>query len=142
MNTLKDENYWRKCCVKAKKWENCDVYEHGLSWKQLYAENLIQEMIENFKEEDSVDDLVKKISACQDYIFSLRIKQLPSHLNMEYIIKSLPNLYSLELEYNVLNVQMNYERSLFGMKISDATHLASSFPITSCLTVLRYISYL
>lgn len=38
---------------------------------------------------------------------------------------------------SILGVGMNYDRALFGMKISDATHLSSSFSIASCLTILK-----
>ena len=44
-----DENYWKRACIDKFGWHNCNIEEHGLSWKQLYLERHVQvNRIENF----------------------------------------------------------------------------------------------
>ena len=38
-----NENYWKKCCVDKYGWQNCILTEHGMLWKQLFFEKLVQE---------------------------------------------------------------------------------------------------
>lgn len=33
-----DENYWKRRCVEKLGWQNCQIAEHGLTWKQLFFE--------------------------------------------------------------------------------------------------------
>ena len=37
-----------RCCVDKYGWHNCILSEHGMMWKQLYIEKLIQERLEDF----------------------------------------------------------------------------------------------
>ena len=98
-----------------------------------------------------------------DYIFTLTFRQLPSHIELFELSSLLPNLTKLDIVYGVkkvgwinrmlcisivigtsrldLNfsnaqVGMNYERMLFGMKISDATSLAKIFHSSETLTTV------
>jgi hypothetical protein len=134
-----DENYWKRCCVEKYGWHKCQLAEHGALWKQLYFEKLFQEKLEDFDAStDDVDDLFTLIAASQDYIFSVTFKQLPIHLYVSDILspEQLPNLTKVDISYGVNKIGMNYERMLFGMKISDATSLAKTFQRTDTLTTL------
>lgn len=53
-------------------------------------------------------------------IFRLEITELKSHLNMEIVFRFLPNLNDLTITYGAKHVGMEYESSLFGMKMADA----------------------
>lgn len=33
-----DESYWKRRCVEKLGWQNCQIAEHGLTWKQLFFE--------------------------------------------------------------------------------------------------------
>lgn len=33
-----DENYWKRRCVEQLGWQECQIAEHGLTWKQLFFE--------------------------------------------------------------------------------------------------------
>jgi len=66
-----------------------------------------------------------------DYIFSIKYRQLPSHLDISELCSLTPNLTKLDVTYGVIKIGMNYERMLFGMKISDAT---KTFDRTETLT--------
>ena len=132
-----NESYWKRCCVDKYGWHNCNLSEHNLLWKQLYFEKLIQEKLEDFDAvTDHIEDLYELIDACMDYIFTINFKQLPSHLELYEICSLLPNLSKLDIVYGIKKVGMNYERMLFGMKISDATSLAKVFDQSETLTTV------
>lgn len=43
---IDDDKYWEKCCKE--KWPICDIKQYDNSWKRLYFEKNIEEIIENF----------------------------------------------------------------------------------------------
>jgi hypothetical protein len=132
-----NESYWKRCCVDKYGWHNCQLHEHNLLWKQLYFEKLISEKLEDFDPvTDNIDYLYELIDSCMDYIFSISFRQLPSHLELYELCSLLPNLNKLDIVYGIKKVGMNYERMLFGMKISDATSLAKIFDSTETLTTV------
>jgi hypothetical protein len=131
------ESYWKKCCLFGRGWKNCQIAEHGLTWKQTFFELFIQQEIEAFDPNvHDIDDLHLKLEAAEDYVFNLKIIQLLSHIDLQHIFSRLPNLSKLELTYGVKQVRMNFERSLFGMKISDADSLKQCIKATDVLTTL------
>lgn len=132
-----NEAYWKRCCVDRYGWHNCQLLEHGLLWKQVFFEKLLQEKLEDFNiQTDNLEDLYDLIDSCMDYIFTITFKQLPSHLDLCDLCSLLPNLTKLDVSYGVNKIGMNYERMLFGMKISDATNLAKLFESTQTLSTL------
>lgn len=55
---------------------------------------------------------------------------------MDIVFKYLPNLTFLTLTYGAKHVGMEYERPLFGMKMSDAKNFSLCLPSTQSLTYL------
>jgi hypothetical protein len=132
-----NESYWKRCCVEKYGWHNCNLAEHNLLWKQLYFEKLMQEKLEDFDPlTDNIEYLYELIDSCMDYIFTITFRQLPSHLELYELCSLLPNLNKLDMVYGIKKVGMNYERMLFGMKISDATSLAKIFDQSETLTTV------
>ncbi len=134
-----DENYWKRCCVDKYGWHKCHLAEHGLLWKQLFFEKLFQERLEDFDSQtEDIEELYNFMDSCMDYIFTVSFRQLPSHLDLAELLSPslLPNLTRLDIVYGVNKIGMNYERMLFGMKISDATSLAKAFVRTDTLATL------
>ena len=43
---VEDEGFWQRCC-KAR-WEICDVSAYGNSWKRMYFEKNLQQIVELF----------------------------------------------------------------------------------------------
>jgi len=37
-----NENYWKRCCIERFGWQNCNLEEHGLLWKQMFFEKVLQ----------------------------------------------------------------------------------------------------
>lgn len=131
------EGYWKRCCVDKFGWHNCQLTEHNLSWKQLYFEKLMQDKLEDFDSvTEDIETIYELIDSCMDHIFTLKFRQFPSHANLYDICALLPNLAKLDIVYGVKKIGMNYERMLFGMKISDATSFAKIFEQTDTIATL------
>eukprot|EP01138_Halocafeteria_seosinensis_P013674 gb/GECG01013965.1/.p1 GENE.gb/GECG01013965.1/~~gb/GECG01013965.1/.p1 ORF type:complete len:639 (+),score=75.65 gb/GECG01013965.1/:1-1917(+) len=79
---------------------------------------------------------VALLEAAEDNVFRLKIQQCMAHLDLELIMARLPNLASLELIYGVKGIGMQYDRSLLGMKISDAMSIAKCVKASQTLTSL------
>jgi len=80
--------------------------------------------------------LLGRLVAAADYVYSLEVQQMPSHLDVELILSRLPNLTSLQLSYGMRHLGMRYDRSLFGMRLTDADSLARCLRVTDALTSL------
>jgi len=139
-----DENYWKRKAV-AEEWKNMELHMHGMTWKQLYFECKIQEILESYSgteekksddEEINMDTVSAYLAAGQDYVFHLKLEQLMSHLDLAIIFESLPNLSRFYLTYGVKHLGMLYKRSYFGMRMSDATSLAAALRTSNTLTSL------
>jgi len=150
-----DEAYWKRRCVDRFGWSHCDLMGHGQVWKQLFFETLVGDLLEDFAlppgEERHVDHLtalhhhghragpggrakdtrsekeklVAKIEAAQDYLFSLRVKELRSRLPCAAFLPLLPNLSRLELTYSIRKAGMARVRLDFGMQEGDVASLAA-----------------
>jgi hypothetical protein len=112
------EFYWEDKCRNQLK--NCRKEDHGLSYKQAFIERHIQKLLEDHKAEAGVEELKKELFSARYEVFSLVISQMMSHLDMGIVFKMLPNLSYLSITYGAKHVGMEYERPLFGMKMSDA----------------------
>jgi len=80
--------------------------------------------------------LLDRISSCVDYIFRLKIKELPSHLDLELITSRLPNLTALEIMYAPRHVGIRFDPTTALMTIPDAGSLTRCLRTTDVLTSL------
>jgi hypothetical protein len=130
-----DETYWKRRA--SARWPNCEVAQHGTSWKRLFFERNLQDFLEGFDPQaQSNEDLIRLLGLSKDYIFSLRLRQLLSHLDLATFFQNVPTLSSLELTYGAMALGMDYERSVFGMKANDVTSLAKALRVTETLTIM------
>lgn len=127
------EFYWKTKCEDLK---NCKKEDHGGSFKQAFIERRIQSLLENQKDQASENELVKELKAARYEVFSLKIGQLPSHLDMSKVFENLPNLSYLTITYGCKHVGMQYERPKFGMMMSDAQIFAECLKTTQSLVYL------
>jgi len=133
-----DETYWKKRCEAWLLQGPCHIYEHGMTWKQYYFEKYVQKGLESCQTEEKTSTLaiLPVISTCQDYIFTLKAQQLPTHPDIKSICNKLPNLTKLSITYGINKIGMQYDRMLFGMKISDADCIAKCAQACRNLTTL------
>lgn len=118
--------------------KDCKKEDHGGSYKQAFIERRIQTLLENHKSDAGLEELKKELDAARYEVFCLKVSQLisPQHLDMSIVFEFLPNLTFLTLTYGAKHVGMEYERPLFGMKMSDAKTFSSCLPQTQSLTYL------
>mmetsp|Transcript_15365 Transcript_15365/g.50464 ORF Transcript_15365/g.50464 Transcript_15365/m.50464 type:complete len:420 (-) Transcript_15365:39-1298(-) len=139
---IDDEAYWkRRSCSR---WKNLEVMAHGNSWKQLYFERNAEEALETFDPEDGdVQTLRRLLTFSRRFARNLTVSQLPSHLDLQILFDTTAScLTSLTLTYGMKSVGMDYDRSLFGMKLSDCRSLAKALERTETLTYLNLSSNL
>uniref|UniRef100_A0A8C4PYT4 T-complex-associated-testis-expressed 1 n=2 Tax=Eptatretus burgeri TaxID=7764 RepID=A0A8C4PYT4_EPTBU len=78
-----DEDYWRRCF--SKRWENCDIMDHGNSWKQAFTERHLKELIEQFVPNvTSPETIMDVVLLYRDYVHHLCIEQLLPHIQDSY----------------------------------------------------------
>lgn len=128
------EFYWEDKCKHQIK--NCRKEDHGLSYKQAFIERHIQKLLEEHKAEAGIEELKRELWAARYEIFCLQIPSLTSHLDTSILFRGLPNLSYLTLTYGAKHVGMQYERPLFGMKMSDAKIFAECLRSTQSLIYL------
>jgi len=137
-----DESYWKRACLDPNSSltpSECQIVEHGMTWKQLFFEHHLKRRLELFddqgssapeegkedekkEEKETVEDLLEEIEKYQDYIFSLSFKQLPSHLEVDRICEKLPNLTKMDLHYGINKVRMDKKGMLLLVReFSDVT---------------------
>ncbi|KAK9810152.1 hypothetical protein WJX72_005703 [[Myrmecia] bisecta] len=133
---LESESYWER---RARaRWNNCETSRHSGSWKQLFFERNVEDALEQFDSTSGdLQSLKRLLCFSKRFVHSLHLQQLPSHLDLAIILDAMHSgLTSLSISYGLKNVKMNYERSLFGMKLSDCRSLAKTLEKTEVLTYL------
>lgn len=137
-----DEGYWKR--RSAARWHNLDVVSHGGSWKQLYFERNLQAVLETYDpSKTDVSDLKRLLAFSRRYVRNLTVRQLPSHMDLNVLFDSMgSHLTGLDLTYSMRNVGMDYDKSLFGMKLSDCQSLAAALKRCETLTHLTLSSNL
>ncbi|KAK3542468.1 hypothetical protein QTP86_025875 [Hemibagrus guttatus] len=163
-NLISDEGYWKRCCQS--RWKVCDASEYGNSWKRMFFERHLKNIIEHFVPDVTDNKTVLEIvPLCRDYVKRLRISQLlppvkepamfeegdsadsvsdfctdgPSmdHFDFRILLDKLNNLEELQLVYGVKNCGMNFEWHLFQFTLCDCQSLAEAVKSCKSLKVLR-----
>jgi len=127
--------------MSCERWENCRVELHGSSWKRLYLEKHIKELLESYypsmsESNINLNRLLKSIKCSSPFIHSIKLDQLPSHLDLSQILPLFNNLSSLDITYKVLSVGMNYNAEDFGMNLNDALNTSKYLHSTKSLSTL------
>ncbi len=140
---IEEEIYWKR--RSQARWSNCELAAHGDSWKQLYFEKNLASALEGYDPvKDDLEEVKRLVAFSSPWIYNLNIKQLPSHMDLQILLSPsmLSNLSFAKLTYGMQNVGMNYDRALFGMKLSDCRSLARALEWTETLTYLNLSSNL
>lgn len=161
---VEDEGYWERCC-KAR-WEICDVSAYGGSWKRMYFERNLQQIIELFVPETTdPTELEETLKLSADFVKKIDVRQLLppvreapknpdfdegsetgsdygdepecDHFNFGPVLKMLPNLQELHLTYGVRDCGMNFEWNLFQFTARDCLQLAQCVAACKTLKVFR-----
>ncbi|XP_075836820.1 dynein regulatory complex subunit 5 [Microtus pennsylvanicus] len=163
-NLIDDENYWHRCCIK--RWPVCHVDKHGGSWKRMFferhLENLLKLFIPGTTDPNVILDL---LPLCRNYVRRIQVDQflppvrLPTppqaeeqsdsgsegegnepekdHYQLESLVAGLKHLEELDLVYGVKDCGMNFEWNLFLFTFRDCHSLAATIKACHTLKVFR-----
>jgi hypothetical protein len=134
---ITDENYWKRRTQAQHR--NAQVEKHGMSWKQAFLELELQDALERVTIDygtAELDALKQQVIASRLHVFQLAIGQFPSHIDLSFLFDTLPALCSFSITYGNRRLGMDYERAMFGMKISDAQYLARNIRVSQTLVSL------
>ncbi|KAA8583077.1 hypothetical protein FQN60_015623, partial [Etheostoma spectabile] len=160
-NLISDGVYWKRCCEQ--RWDFCDVFHYGHSWKRMFFERHMENIIELFiPEVTEPKTVLEMVPLCKNYVKRLHISQLlppikepqndeeeefglelasdneydrPSldHFDFNILLDKLTKLEELHLVYGVKQCGMNFEWKMFEMTTSDCESLAKA--LKSCMTL-------
>ncbi|KAL7387786.1 hypothetical protein ABVT39_000984 [Epinephelus coioides] len=163
-NLISDGVYWKRCCEE--RWDLCDVFHYGHSWKRMFFERHMENIIELFIPDVTEPKVVlDMVPLCKDYVKRLDISQLlppikepqkeeeeygselaseneydgPSmdHFDFNILLDKLTNLEELHLVYRVKQCGMNFEWKMFEMTDRDCESLAKALKSCKTLKLLR-----
>ncbi|XP_042527819.1 dynein regulatory complex subunit 5 [Dipodomys spectabilis] len=163
-NLIEDESYWRRCSTK--RWAVCHVAMHGGSWKRMFferhLENVLRLFIPGTTDPNVILDL---IPLCRNYIRRIQMHQflppvrLPvpprageqsdsgsegeleepamDHYQLGSLVAGLYHLEELDLVYGVKDCGMNFEWNLFLFTYRDCHALAATIKACHTLKIFR-----
>eukprot|EP00118_Oscarella_pearsei_P007214 m.34550 g.34550 ORF g.34550 m.34550 type:complete len:449 (+) comp31996_c0_seq2:56-1402(+) len=159
---VEDEGYWERCCTS--RWRICDTSIYGHSWKRMFFERHIQELIETFVPESSdLTELTFTLHLGGEFVRSLMINQLlppirdmvskeddtsdttsdagdgpgMDHLDVGELFKHISHLQEVHVTYGVKNCGMNFNWDLFQFTKHDCGLLSKSVKGCRTLRVLH-----
>jgi hypothetical protein len=128
------EPFWERACRNKYKSDDCSI--SGNSWKQLYVETFVKELISNFKadseDQEALDNLKKVCDMIKYSVFNLDIPTFSYKFDISFIPQYFVNLTNLSLKYSPILKEVRTrdvftknlepigdEYSQFGMRIPD-----------------------
>ncbi|CAK6962733.1 dynein regulatory complex subunit 5 [Scomber scombrus] len=163
-NLISDGIYWKRCCKQ--RWDLCDVSRYGHSWKRMFFERHLENIIELFiPDVTDPKTVVAMVPLCKNYVKRLDISQLlppikepqkeddeygsdlasdneydgPSidHFDFSILLDKLTSLEELHVVYQVKQCGMNFEWKMFEMTDRDCESFAKALKSCKTLKVLR-----
>lgn len=161
-NLISDEDYWKRCCTK--RWQVCDISSYGGSWKRMFLERHLENILKCFiPNTTDPNQVLELIPLCKDYVRKLVVDQfLPPleadqneerddlsksesdmefskasmhHYDLRVLVTALPHLEELHLTYGVKDCGMNFEWNLFNFTYQDCCNLAVAVKMCQNLKV-------
>ncbi|XP_068199343.1 dynein regulatory complex subunit 5 [Antennarius striatus] len=163
-NTIHDGVYWERCCKR--RWELCVVSLYGHSWKRMFFERHLENVIELFIPDVTGQCIVLElVPLCKNYVKRLNISQLlppirelqgeeeescsalgsdderdgPSmdHFDFSILLHLLTNLEELHLSYAVQQCGMNFQWNMVEMTNRDCESLGKALKSCKTLKLLK-----
>ncbi|XP_059877611.1 dynein regulatory complex subunit 5 [Delphinus delphis] len=164
-NLIEDENYWRRCCTQ--RWPVCHVDEHGGSWKRMFFELHLENLLKHFIPGTTDPEVILSLlPLCRNYVRTIRVDQfLPpvqlltplrggdqsdsssegemeeelamGHYQLGDLVAGLSHLEELDLVYGVKDCGMNFEWNLFLFTYRDCHSLAATVKACHTLKIFR-----
>jgi len=132
------EKLWESL-AKMKWQDDLDIGNHGCSWKRLYLERHCEQLFEQYypsPDNSNWDILLENVNCAGQFIHTLKISQVLTHLPIEDAVRYLPNLSTLDISYGCRSMGIQFDKNQIGMTLDDAHSL------NKCLSMTRIISNL
>uniref|UniRef100_A0A0G4IED2 Uncharacterized protein n=1 Tax=Chromera velia CCMP2878 TaxID=1169474 RepID=A0A0G4IED2_9ALVE len=136
---IDDENYWQRRAILHRRRRLSGsvlsgsgqprLHEHGGKWKRLYLETELARSLESLPldpTDEEMDTLKEQLKNSSPSVVSLKVNQLPSHMDVVPVLEGLPHLSKLQITFGERRLGMHYDRGSFGMKLSDAMSLCEA----------------
>ena len=117
---IDNDAYYRRACKDSGK-STTRTSEHCSSYKQMYFELHIQDIVETYLHDSAM--LLEKIKPCSDYIHQLRLNSVEHGFPIDSLCANLPNLSRLELKFS--NNSKGTRFLGLGKAVSSAPYLVS-----------------
>ncbi|KAM7367740.1 hypothetical protein PAMP_014020 [Pampus punctatissimus] len=163
-NLISDGIFWKRCCKQ--RWDLCDVSHYSHSWKRMFFERHLENIIELFiPDVTDPKTVVAMVPLCKNYVKRLVISQLlppikesqkeedeygsevasdneydgPSmdHFDFSILLDKLICLEELHVVYRVKQCGMNFEWKMFEMTDRDCESFAMAVKSCKTLKLLR-----
>ncbi|XP_013870851.1 T-complex-associated testis-expressed protein 1 [Austrofundulus limnaeus] len=159
---IPDGVYWKRCCER--RWDLCDVSRYGHSWRRMFFERHLENLIELFIPDTTEPKTVLDVlPLCKKYVKRLNISQLlppikeprgeeedetdlaigdehdelyARHFDFGLVLEKLINLEELHVVYRVKECGMNFERKMFQMTKRDCESLGKAVKSSKTLKLL------
>lgn len=156
---IPDGVHWQRRCLDAWSTMN-DVTRYGDSWKRMFTERYIRDMIES--EEPGYTDWTEMgntLKLCSPFVIRLEISQLqpprvleaapvapdlcntedfiPEHLDLGPVLTILENLLELNLQFGVKDIGMKFTFKCFRIHPKDVERLSNGLMHSKNLQILR-----
>jgi len=131
------DKFWKRFCHE--RWAVCDLSKHRMSYKTLYIERHLQELLEHYhpsKSQITFEKLKSQLSVASSFVSTLDIQEFLSHGDICDLFGDFENLTTLRLKYGAPKLGMDYDKALFGMQLRDAASLARLLQRTTTLSEL------
>ncbi|XP_068433181.1 dynein regulatory complex subunit 5 [Clinocottus analis] len=74
-NLISDGVYWKRCCEQ--RWDICDLNQYGHSWKRMFLERHLEDIIEFFiPDVTELKTILEMVPLCKNDVKRLNISQL------------------------------------------------------------------
>ncbi|CAL8463215.1 g2749 [Coccomyxa elongata] len=105
---------------------------------RLFFERNLQDVLERHEAASQVatSELRQLLDLSGEHVRALRLQQFPSHLELAVILDGLPRLEELQLSCGQQDLQMSYDRALFGLPAARCRALSQ------CLGRLHGLTHL
>ncbi len=97
---IDNENYWKRACNSH--FKGADYCNHGNSWKQCYAENYVQKLLNEFSFDkgQDFDKLFAYFDLLKLHIFNIDISYYAAGFDVSKILQTFTNLTMLSVKYS------------------------------------------
>jgi len=96
---ISNETYWKRACKSH--FKSADFCNHGNSWKQCYAENYVQKLLNEFNpENDDFEGLFVYFDLLKLYVFNIDISYYAAGFDVSRILQTFTNLTMLQVKYS------------------------------------------